>query len=97
MQRGQRVRLRLAGIGQFLHPMHLHGVPFQVVATDGHPVPEAARLTKDTVTVGPGERYDIEFIAAEPGQWAFHCHIPDHITNDGVEPGGLLVILNVTE
>jgi FtsP/CotA-like multicopper oxidase with cupredoxin domain len=38
---GQRIRLRLANIGQFVHPMHLHGVPFKVVATDGHPVPEA--------------------------------------------------------
>jgi FtsP/CotA-like multicopper oxidase with cupredoxin domain len=91
------VRLRLAGIGQFTHPMHLHGVPFQIVTTDGHPVPETARLTKDTVSVDPGERYDIEFIATEPGQWAFHCHIPDHITNDGVEPGGLMAVVNVSE
>ena len=23
------------GIGQFVHPMHLHGLPFKIVATDG--------------------------------------------------------------
>ncbi|GAB4430692.1 MAG: hypothetical protein Kow00106_25180 [Anaerolineae bacterium] len=94
---GERVRLRLMSIGQFVHPMHLHGVPFKVVATDGHAVPEAAQLTKDTVSVAPGERYDIEWVATEPGQWMLHCHILHHTTNDGVEPGGLMLIVNVTE
>ena len=94
---GQRVRLRLMGIGQFVHPMHLHGMPFKIVATDGHPVPEAAQLTKDTVSVAPGERYDIEFVATEPGQWMFHCHILHHTTNDGADPGGLMLIVNVIE
>lgn len=94
---GQRVRLRLMGIGQFVHPMHLHGMPFKIVATDGHPVPEAAQLTKDTVSVTPGERYDIEFVATEPGQWMFHCHILHHTTNDGADPGGLMLIVNVTQ
>jgi FtsP/CotA-like multicopper oxidase with cupredoxin domain len=94
---GQRVRLRLMGIGQFIHPMHLHGFPFKVVATDGHLVPEAAQLTKDTISVAPGERYDIEFTPTEPGQWMLHCHILHHTTNDNVEPGGLMLVVNVSE
>jgi FtsP/CotA-like multicopper oxidase with cupredoxin domain len=97
LKKGQRARLRLISIGQFVHPMHLHGVPFEIVATDGHPVPETARWTKDTVSVAPGERYDIEFTASEPGAWMLHCHIPHHITNDGVEPGGLMLVVNVSE
>lgn len=95
--KGQRVRLRFVGTGQFAHPMHLHGMPFKIVATDGHPVPEAAQLTKDTVNVAPGERYDVEFIANEPGQWMLHCHILHHVTNDNVEPGGLMLVVNVVE
>ena len=97
VKKGQLVRLRLMGIGQFVHPIHLHGVPFKIVATDGHPVPEAAQLTKDTVLVSPGERYDIEFIASETGQWMLHCHILHHTTNDNVEPGGLMLMINVTD
>jgi len=97
VQRGQRVRLRLIGIGQFVHPMHLHGIPFEVVAIDGYPVPEGARQTRDTLSVAPGERYDIEFVATEPGTWAFHCHILHHATNDGAEPGGLTLVVNVIE
>ncbi len=72
------VRLRLIGIGQPIRPMHLHGFSFKIVATDGHPVPEAAQLTKDTPYIAPGERYDIEFVASEPGQWMLHCHILHH-------------------
>lgn len=97
VQRGQRVRLRLIGIGQFVHPMHLHGMPFEVVAIDGYPVPEGARQMRDTLSVAPGERYDIEFVATELGTWMFHCHILHHVTNDGVEPGGLALVINVVE
>ena len=92
---GQRVRLRLIGSGQLGHPIHIHGPAFKIVATDGHPVPEAAQLTKDTVWVGPGERYDIEWVATDPGMWMLHCHIPHHTTNDHQEPGGLMLVLNV--
>lgn len=94
-KQGQRVRIRFIGAGQFEHPMHLHGMPFTIVATDGYPVPEAAQFTRDVVAVHPGERYDVEFVADNPGQWAFHCHVVHHVTNDDVEPGGLLFVVNV--
>ena len=97
VRKGERVRLRFIAIGQFVHPMHLHGVPFKIVATDGHPVPEAAQLTKDTVSVAPGERYDVEFVASETGQWMLHCHILHHTTNDNVEPGGLTLMITVID
>lgn len=92
---GQRVRLRFVAAGQFVHPMHLHGPHFKIVATDGYPVPQAAQLTKDTVSVAPGERYDVEFVADMPGKWMLHCHIPHHTTNDGEEPGGLMMVIEV--
>lgn len=97
VRKGDLVRLRLIGIGQFIHPIHLHGMAFKIVATDGHPVPEAAQLTKDTISVAPGERYDIEFVAIETGQWMLHCHILHHTTNDNVEPGGLMLMIDVVE
>ena len=66
-----------------------------IVATDGNDVPESAQWTKDTVSVAPGERYDIEFTPDRPGKWMLHCHIPHHTTNEHVEPGGLMMIINV--
>jgi FtsP/CotA-like multicopper oxidase with cupredoxin domain len=96
---GDRILFRLIGSGQFIHPIHIHGGPFEIVATDGNPVPEGARLTKDTVLVGPGERYDVVWTARSPGKWLLHCHINHHVTNDGAEidgGGGMTMIIDVT-
>jgi FtsP/CotA-like multicopper oxidase with cupredoxin domain len=95
LKQGQKLRLRLVGAGQLGHPIHIHGPAFKITATDGHDVPEAAQLTKDTVWVAPGERYDIEWVASEPGVWMLHCHIPHHTTNDHEEPGGLMMMIHV--
>ena len=92
---GQKIRLRFIGSGQMIHPMHLHGFPFKIVATDGNDVPESAQWTKDVVSVAPGERYDIEFTPDRRGKWMLHCHIPHHTTNDHEEPGGLMMMINV--
>jgi FtsP/CotA-like multicopper oxidase with cupredoxin domain len=77
----QRVLLRLINLGNLVHAMHLHGHTFTIVGTDGNPVPAAAQLRKDTVLIGPGERYDIEVDARNPGVWMFHCHMPNHGEN----------------
>jgi manganese oxidase len=98
---GERLRIRFIGSNNnFVHPMHVHGGPFEIVETDGNVVPEDARLLKDTVNVGPGERYDVVWKAREPGKWLLHCHIPHHTTNDNTEEeggGGLMAVINVTE
>lgn len=79
VKRGERVRLRLINAGTTaFHPIHLHGHQFKVVATDGNPVPFGLELTKNTITVMPGETYDIEFIADNPGDWLLHCHELHH-------------------
>lgn len=100
MKVGQRILIRFIGSNNnFIHPMHIHGGPFTIVATDGYPVPEGAQFEKDTVNVGPGERYDVIWEAREPGKWLIHCHIPHHTTNDNVEEqgaGGLTMLINVT-
>lgn len=77
VKEGERVRLRLINAGSMsIHPMHLHGHSFKVVAVDGNPLP--APVTRDVVTVAPGERYDIEFVADNPGVWLLHCHELHH-------------------
>lgn len=100
MKVGQKLLVRFIGSNNnFIHPMHIHGGPFQIVETDGNPVPAAAQLEKDTVNVGPGERYDVIWTAREPGKWLIHCHIPHHTTNDNVEEqgaGGLTMVINVS-
>lgn len=77
----QRVLLRLINLGNLPHAMHLHGHTFTIVATDGNPVPPSARWRRDTVLIGPGERYDVEVVTYNPGVWMFHCHMPNHGDN----------------
>jgi FtsP/CotA-like multicopper oxidase with cupredoxin domain len=58
------------------HPMHLHGHAFRVIARNG--APTMHREWRDTVLLDPGERVDIAFVADNPGDWMFHCHILEH-------------------
>ncbi len=99
MRVGKRVRIRFIGTNNnFIHPMHIHGGPFEIVETDGNPVPEGARFLKDTINVGPGERYDVIWTARRHGRWLLHCHIPHHTTNENVEEegaGGLTALIEV--
>ncbi|WP_027415154.1 multicopper oxidase family protein [Aneurinibacillus terranovensis] len=76
----ERIRFRIGNLSMNSHPMHLHGHVFNVTATDGSPLP--VPYHKTTINVAPGETYDIEFLANNPGIWAFHCHKPHHITNE---------------
>lgn len=78
---GERVLIRLTNAGNLPHAVHSHGHSFKIVATDGNAVPAAAQLTKDTVLIGPGERYDLELEADNPGIWMFHCHMENHAAN----------------
>ena len=55
-------------------------------------------LTKDTVEVGPGERYDVIREARQPCRWLLRCHINHHTTNNHEEQGGggPMLILDVS-
>ncbi|WP_437914639.1 copper oxidase [Sorangium sp. So ce302] len=77
--RGERVRVRLGNLGPMdHHPIHLHGLSFQVTATDGGFVPESAQYPETTVLVPVGSTRVIEFVPEEPGDWAVHCHMTHH-------------------
>ncbi|MEO6848430.1 MAG: multicopper oxidase domain-containing protein [Chthoniobacterales bacterium] len=78
--------------------MHIHGHAFQVTETDGGPIPEAGQWPETTVLVPVGSTRTVEFIANNPGDWAFHCHMSHHVMNQmghgfpnliGIKPGKL--------
>jgi FtsP/CotA-like multicopper oxidase with cupredoxin domain len=100
MKVGETLKVRFIGTNAgFIHPMHIHGGPFMVVARDGETIPASARFLADTVNVGPGQRYDVIWTARQPGKWLIHCHIPHHTENNNTETqggGGLMVVIDVT-
>jgi FtsP/CotA-like multicopper oxidase with cupredoxin domain len=99
MKVGETLKVRFIGSNSgFIHPMHIHGGPFVVVARDGETLAPSARLKADTINVGPGQRYDVIWTALKPGKWMIHCHISHHTTNNNTEQnggGGLMMHIEV--
>jgi hypothetical protein len=75
---GERVRVRVGNLTMTNHPVHIHGIEFEVTGTDGGPVPKTARWPEVTTDVAVGQMRQIEFLADEPGDWAMHCHKSHH-------------------
>ncbi|MFQ5449246.1 MAG: multicopper oxidase domain-containing protein [Nitrospinaceae bacterium] len=102
INQGERVRIRLGNLSMQSHPIHIHGYTWNVVGTEGGPIPEAAQLPGATVNVAPGTTRDVEFVAWNPGVWRFHCHKLHHIMNAmadrpmGIMPhGGMFTLIHV--
>ena len=77
---GETIRIRFMNEGMQIHPMHLHGLSYLVIAKDGYPQPQPWEC--DTLNVAPGERWDVTVLCDNPGTWAFHCHILSHAESE---------------
>ncbi len=92
---GQTVLIRIVNAGYQPHSFHMHGYHFDVIASDGRPLPQVNR--KDTILIGPGERYDLLVKFDQDGMFPLHSHNIVDNTNSGVYPGGLHTMMDVTE
>lgn len=92
---GEKTRIRLINAGYSNVAMHMHGPSFMVVDTDGRPLPFA--YEKDTLDIAPGERYDIEVTPRKAGLYPFHAHNLKYVTNDGMYPGGMHLMIDITD
>jgi len=52
-----------------------------VTGTDGGPTPRSTRQYEVTQDIAVGQMRQIEFLADEEGDWAFHCHKSHHTMN----------------
>ncbi|MDE0207953.1 MAG: copper resistance system multicopper oxidase [Candidatus Tectomicrobia bacterium] len=71
---GERVRLTMINDTMMPHPVHLHGMFFDLVNGGG-----AHKPRKHTVVVKPGEKLSVDVSAEHVGDWAFHCHLLYHM------------------
>ena len=71
---GERVRLTMINNTMMPHPIHLHGMYFELVNGGGDHRPR-----KHTVIVKPGEKLSVDISAEHVGDWAFHCHLLYHM------------------
>lgn len=78
MKMGERIRVRIANLGAMYHPMHMHGGFMTVITKDGFPLPAPQKI--NTISVAPGETYDVILAPQFAGTWLWHCHILSHAT-----------------
>jgi FtsP/CotA-like multicopper oxidase with cupredoxin domain len=76
---------RVVNASLAVHPMHLHGFYFQIDATgDGKRTQHfaaAERRLVVTETVLPGHTFEMTWTPDRPGNWLFHCHVLEHMTD----------------
>lgn len=84
---GTFVKLRFVNASARLHPMHLHGQFFRVLARNG--VAAAEPHWRDTVLVHARETVDVGLVAEDAGTWALHCHVLEH------HDSGMMTLLEV--
>jgi FtsP/CotA-like multicopper oxidase with cupredoxin domain len=88
------IRIVVSNPSPVAHPMHLHGHNFQVLnfgnttTWDGTIINSANPQRRDTALVEAGGYLAIQFVA-NPGSWAWHCHIAWHAS------AGFMSVLNV--
>jgi len=73
---GETSRVRFTNESYRLHPMHLHGMFFRVLARNGTSVDEP--FTRDTVLVHSKESVEVAVRPLDPGLWMAHCHVLEH-------------------
>jgi FtsP/CotA-like multicopper oxidase with cupredoxin domain len=87
LDRGKSYVLAIDNRTAWHHPMHIHGHSFRVITRNG--APTKYREWRDTVLVPPRERAEIAFVADNPGDWMFHCHILGH------QEGGMMSVIRI--
>ena len=71
---GERLRVTLVNNTMMNHPIHLHGMYFDLENGGGN-----YRPRKHTVIVKPAEKLSFDVTAEHVGDWAFHCHLLYHM------------------
>ncbi|NOZ61931.1 MAG: multicopper oxidase family protein [Calditrichaeota bacterium] len=80
LKKGDRVRLRIMNVSSAtIYTLRLAGHSLTITHADGRPV-ESHEV--DALQIGMGERYDVEFIADNPGRWVLYN------LKDGTPVGG---------
>ncbi|MYZ49263.1 multicopper oxidase family protein [Propylenella binzhouense] len=86
LTRGRSYVFTLANATPHIHPIHIHGHSFKVLKSNKRNLPVHHA---DTVLLMPKERVEVAFVADNPGDWMFHCHIIEH------QETGMMGILRV--
>lgn len=86
---GRWTRIRFQNDSHRLHPMHIHGQFFKVIARNGVAVDEP--YFRDTILLHGREAIDVGMVPIDWGRWMMHCHILEHAE------AGMMTLIEVGE
>jgi FtsP/CotA-like multicopper oxidase with cupredoxin domain len=72
---GKSYIFRIRNETQNHHPIHLHGMAFRLLSSNRRNLPP---VWSDTALLQADETVEIAFVADNPGDWVFHCHVIEH-------------------
>ena len=75
LTRGRSYVFELSNVTPHMHPIHIHGHTFKFLRSNKRDLPVHHA---DTILLQPKERVEVAFVADNPGDWMFHCHIIEH-------------------
>jgi FtsP/CotA-like multicopper oxidase with cupredoxin domain len=75
LDRGASYVFRMTNKSQFSHPIHIHGHTFKLLGSNKQSLPTHHM---DTLLLLPEETAEVAFVADNPGDWMFHCHVIEH-------------------
>jgi manganese oxidase len=96
LHQGEHVHMRFINAGSALIPISLTGHKFEIVAINGSDALEP-HVFRDTITVNPADRIDVEFSANNPGVWSLASELPEQVSNLGSFPGGIACVVRYLE
>src|SRR5262249_8422833 len=76
LEHGRFYHLRFVNDSPRIHPMHIHGMFFRLLARAGSAVDEP--FFRDTVLIKARESVDVGLVPLDVGRWMMHCHILEH-------------------
>lgn len=89
VKHGERVRIRIMNFAPMQHhPIHLHGHTFWITGHEGARIPKSAWIPRNVELIGIAQSSSLEFVANNPGDWMFHCHMTHHMMNHMVRHVG---------
>ncbi len=96
VRKGERIRLRVINASRQTCPFYLTGHRFEVIATNGSEAQDI-HSRRDVIALQPGDRYDLEFLADNPGVWSLSSLLDEQTMTAGKFPGGMACVVRYVD
>jgi FtsP/CotA-like multicopper oxidase with cupredoxin domain len=86
IKKGDNVKLRFVNSGLFTQNIQIPVHKFMVTGYDGVSVNKPTLISNQLIQIAPGERYDVEFKADQPGNWGIKIYADNNKSLKAVIP-----------